>query len=138
MGKLSSILVALTAALSAQGAALQPLDARSSPPGSPTIASVVFSGNGCPQGTQNPTSVDISSLNFAFTRFSGQLSGSGDSIACQVHLSLSGGAPGWQLSLETVSVSGTLTSRPGTEVGFYTTAFWSQDASNTVSRPATA
>jgi hypothetical protein len=130
-GRLLSMLVAVVG-LGANVALGRPATASpADPPAAPTVIQAVYSGNGCPQGSRNELRPDTDSLDVAMYAFNGNFGDTG-SMNCEVHLTLSGGAPGWALSLETVRTTGLLRQNPGTEVAFFTTVYWSQTAANTV------
>jgi hypothetical protein len=130
MGNLSQVLLAVMALGSSLAAGAPTAD----PPAAPAIVSVTYSGNGCPQGSRNEMYGDEDTLNFAFHDFDARFGADGRSTNCQVHLNLVGGGPGWALSLETVNVKGALSESADAEVSFYTTSFWSQTASDTITK----
>jgi Domain of unknown function (DUF4360) len=128
MRNLSNLLLAVVFPFQAGWGACTKAD----PPAAPRILSVTYSGSGCPQDSNNGMTADANNLNFSFPSFNARFNSQGDNVNCQIHLSLGGGAPGWQLSLEQVNVKGTLWEADDAQVAFYTTVFWSQTASDTV------
>lgn len=115
------------------------------PPTLPKITSLSFSGNGCPQnGTGDKVvtaSGDWNELNFVFHHFTAAIPGDGPASRttnCQAHLTASGTTPGWQVSPSNITFKGFTVLQPGATLTIYITAYWSQSASQTVSKPSNA
>ncbi|AEO53777.1 hypothetical protein MYCTH_91276 [Thermothelomyces thermophilus ATCC 42464] len=119
MGLLSN-LVLLTAAV-----------AVAADPATPKISSISFSGNGCLNDPKFSGNFDVPCL--TFSNFAAALPGNNKTVNCQVHLQTQGATPGWQVALKSNVVKGHVVLSPGTTLTHYTTVFFSQDASNTVS-----
>lgn len=102
----------------------------------PTIQSISFSGNGCPQsGTTPLRSGGWAHLRFTLPDFAASYGGSVNTHTanCQAHVSLADGAPGWQVGLRDLWSRGHVELEPGVTLKQYVTVFYSQDAGNTVS-----
>ncbi|KAI1774851.1 hypothetical protein F4818DRAFT_53776 [Hypoxylon cercidicola] len=109
-------------------------DTSNAPFSPPVIRSVSFSGNGCPQsgGTKH---VSGGWQHFAFTLpdFAASYGGSKPkSVNCQAHMNLEGGEPGWQVAVKEIWTKGHLELEPDVKLTQYITAYYSQDAANTV------
>ncbi|KAK1757888.1 hypothetical protein QBC47DRAFT_166718 [Echria macrotheca] len=103
-----------------------------SPPSLPTITSISFSGNGC---SSNPKySGNFNDLQITYNSFSVQYPGSQQTQNCQVHIQASGGTPGWQFSIRDVQVTGHAYLTSGTNLDWFSTVYFSQDAANTGSK----
>lgn len=114
--------------------ALMRLSTGDSPPSLPTITSVSYSGNACPQGSNSVTETgDWGSLGFSFSNFSASSPGTTSNRNCQVHLEASGASAGWQVSLSDIAVHGHTVLQPGAHANYWTTSFWSESPANTVS-----
>ena len=110
-----------------------------SPPTLPTISSLSFSGNGCPQNGTGDKVVtatgDFNELDFVFHHFTAAIPGDGPASRttnCQAHLTASGTTPGWQVSPSNITFKGFTVLQPGATLTIYITAYWSQSASQTV------
>lgn len=102
----------------------------------PTIQSISFSGNGCPQsGTTPLRSGGWAHLRFTLPDFAVSYGGNVNTRTanCQAHVSLADGAPGWQVGLRDLWSRGHVELEPGVTLKQYVTVFYSQDAGNTVS-----
>lgn len=97
------------------------------------IRSLTHSGPGCPQDARVTWSGDLSDLTITLPDFSESLA-AGQMTSCQVHLLVDQGESGKSLVLQDVVVRGGLYLSPNSKVDFYTTAYWSETASHTVSR----
>lgn len=96
------------------------------------IRSVTHSGPACPQGTKVTWSGGIDDLVITLSDFSETLT-AGQMTSCQVHLLIDEGESGKALLLQDVVVRGGLYLSSNAKVDFYTTAYWSETASDTVS-----
>ncbi|KAI1102169.1 hypothetical protein F4804DRAFT_353947 [Jackrogersella minutella] len=111
------------------------LAAREAPSPPPRIASVSYSGSGCPSASP---AVDrtggFEDIGLRLNAFEARTTaGPADSsVSCQAHLAIAGAAPGWQLAVKDVSVRGHLVLDPGASLDYYVTSFWSEDAGRTV------
>ncbi|KAK1676624.1 hypothetical protein BDP55DRAFT_661621 [Colletotrichum godetiae] len=97
------------------------------------IKSVTHSGPACPQSDRLTWSGGLDDLTITLPDFSETIA-AGQTTSCQVHLLIDEGDPGKALLLQDVTVSGGLYLSSNTKVDFYTTAYWSETASDTVSR----
>ncbi|KAJ9155238.1 hypothetical protein NKR23_g1798 [Pleurostoma richardsiae] len=111
------------------------------PPYLPSISSISFSGNGCPQDGSSGRVVNAtgswSELDLTFHNFTATIPGQGSSSRtsnCEAHISASDAAPGWQVSPGRVSVRGLAVLDPGTSLTLFVTAYWSQNASETITK----
>jgi len=100
------------------------------------VASLTWSGNGCPSG-QATFETGRGTIVAKITNFDAEI---GPSISplektknCAAHLNLSGGIPGWRLALTEVTSEGMWVIGPNTTLTTFVTVFWSADAANTVS-----
>lgn len=105
-------------------------------PSAPGIETVSFSGNGCPQGSVNGNFTADGSV--ALSEFSTEVSSTASAMErtknCQMHIQFSeSNSPDWQLSVMDVNLKGYLVLEKGAAATTYVTAFWTADASNTVS-----
>ena len=140
MGPLPGLLgplLLLAAAGVARGSGLAALDLVSpEPPTLPNVTSVGFSGNGCPQGTAEYVSLNSrwSEAVFAFDRFRAEDAGAGGGTErtrnCQVHAVLVGGATGWQVAVQSMTVRGYASLSAGSSLTAWGTVYWSQNAAN--------
>ncbi|KAI8963002.1 hypothetical protein F5Y11DRAFT_321073 [Daldinia sp. FL1419] len=110
-------------------------DASEAPFTPPTIQSVSFSGNGCPQdGGKKQVSGGWQHFTFTLPDFAATYGGSKPkSVNCQAHMSLAGGEPGWQVALKDVWTRGHVELEPDVKLTQYITTYYSQDAANTIS-----
>lgn len=104
--------------------------AADSPPSLPRITSVQYSGNGCPNN--GARSGDFNSPTFKYNNFAAASPGTNQTVNCEVHLQASGGSAGWQVALSHVNVNGHLVLDPGMSLDYYTQAYFSENAANTV------
>ncbi|KAI2469878.1 hypothetical protein F4781DRAFT_392674 [Annulohypoxylon bovei var. microspora] len=124
----STSLLPLVASLAAAApAALAPRD---TPSPAPRIASVSYSGSGCPSASP---AVDrtggFEDIALRLNSFEARTTTAADSsVNCQAHLSIAGAAPGWQVGVKDVYVRGHLVLDPGASLDYYVTSFWSEDA----------
>lgn len=109
-----------------------PALAYAAPPESPKITKLVFSGTGCPNDSGSVKSDTVTLGDSAGVSFS-QLKGT-DTDNCAVHISSSGGTPGWQVAVKEITYEGDVNLRGHSELDTYTQIFWSENAGNTVSR----
>lgn len=96
------------------------------------IKSVTHSGPACPQSDRLTWSGGLDDLTIALPDFSETLA-TGQMTSCQVHLLIDEGESGKALLLQDATLSGGLHLSSNTKVDFYTTAYWSETASDTVS-----
>lgn len=124
----------LTKFVVAVAALYAPLAAADSPPTYPSITSVKYSGDGCPQsGPGVAKSGPFNDPTFKFDNFAANSPGvENRTVACEVHVSSSGGSPGWQYALSSNTIKAHLTLAAGATLNYYTTVYFSQDATNTV------
>ncbi|KAI1468700.1 uncharacterized protein F4812DRAFT_340715 [Daldinia caldariorum] len=120
-----------TSGSSSSSSSLTPRDAPSPPP---RIASISYSGSGCPSSAP---AVDrtggFDDISLRLNSFEARSSSPADStINCQAHLSIAGSAAGWQVGIKDVSVNGHLVLDPGASLDYYVTSFWSESAEKTV------
>lgn len=105
-----------------------------------TIAQTSFSGNGCPQGTVSTSySTDKTLVTFGFDSFQTYI-GPGTAVAdhsknCQLHLTLNYPG-GFQYSLVDSTYHGYVQMDTGVTGTFYSTYYFSQDASATTTTKA--
>ncbi|KAF3802677.1 hypothetical protein GCG54_00013911 [Colletotrichum gloeosporioides] len=97
------------------------------------IRSLTHSGPGCPQDAKVTWSGDLSDLTITLSDFSESLA-AGQMTSCQVHLLVDQGESRKSLVLQDVVVRGGLYLSPNSKVDFYTTAYWSEAASDTVTK----
>ncbi|KAL2881218.1 hypothetical protein SGCOL_003509 [Colletotrichum sp. CLE4] len=97
------------------------------------IKSVTHSGPACPQSDRLTWSGGLDDLTITLPDFSETIA-AGQTTSCQVHLLIDEGDPGKALLLQDVTVSGGLYLSSNTKVDFYTTAYWSETASDTVAK----
>ncbi|KAI2602852.1 hypothetical protein GGR54DRAFT_465840 [Hypoxylon sp. NC1633] len=112
----------------------QQLTTRDAPSPPPRIASVSYSGSGCPSASpavdRSGGFDDISlRLNSFEARTSTNVADS--SVNCQAHLTIDGSAAGWQVGVKDVYVKGHLVLDPGASLDYYVTSFWSDSAEKT-------
>ncbi|TPX16463.1 uncharacterized protein E0L32_003757 [Thyridium curvatum] len=120
----------LLAAVALTGVAADTADA---PASAPRITSVKYSGQGCPQGSDSVARTgDFGNLGFKFSKFAANSPGTSSTTACEVHVQASGGSSGWQVSLADIWVKGHAVLQPGACANYFTTAFWSDDPTDTV------
>ncbi|KAI0110302.1 hypothetical protein F4814DRAFT_426521 [Daldinia grandis] len=114
-------------------------DASEAPFSPPVIQSVSFSGNGCPQnGGKKQVSGGWQHFAFTLPDFAASYGGSKPkSVNCQAHMNLGGGEPGWQVALKDVWTRGHVELEPEVKLTQYITAYYSQDAANTISTAQT-
>lgn len=116
-------LASLAAALAASSSAASAL----------RIKSLTHSGPGCPQDARVTWSGGLDDdLTVTLADFSATLA-QGQMTTCQVHILLDQGEAGKALLLQDVVVRGGLYLSADAKVDFYTTAYWSETASETVS-----
>ncbi|KAI3533842.1 hypothetical protein CSPX01_12462 [Colletotrichum filicis] len=97
------------------------------------IKSVTHSGPACPQTDRLTWSGGLDDLTITLPDFSETLA-AGQMTSCQVHLLIDEGEPGKSLLLQDVTLSGGLYLSSNTKVDFYTTSYWSETASDTVTK----
>ncbi|KAI2617658.1 hypothetical protein GGS26DRAFT_575893 [Hypomontagnella submonticulosa] len=110
-------------------------EASEAPFSPPTIQSVSFSGNGCPQdGGKRRVWGGFEHFSFTLPDFVATYGGSKPkSVNCQAHMNLAGGEPGWQVALKDVWTKGHVELEPNVKLSQYVTTYYSQDAANTIS-----
>lgn len=101
----------------------------------PRVASVQYSGSGCPSGAPGvERSGGFGDARFRMTAFAVASGAARDRTAnCAVHLQATGASPGWQVGIAAVDVRGRLVLDPGAALNYFVTTFWSQRAGDTVS-----
>ncbi|KAI1415447.1 hypothetical protein F5Y13DRAFT_144405 [Hypoxylon sp. FL1857] len=110
-----------------------PPNALEAPFSPPTIKSVSFSGNGCPQdGGKKQISGGWQYFSVTLPDFAASYGGSKPkTVNCQAHMNLEGGEPGWQVALKDIWTKGHLELEPEVKLTQYITTYYSQDAANT-------
>ena len=98
----------------------------------PQIISPTASGNGCPHNAKFYGG--FNDLSSSYSTFNISIPDGSRTQNCQLHIQGTGGSPGWQVSVRDVWVKGHACLHPGTNLEYYTTVYYSQDASNTASR----
>lgn len=112
-------------------AALAGVVSADSPSSWGTASSIKFSGNGCPQGSA--TRVGNYDGTFSFSDFVVTNTNPTDKTAnCAAHINVNGVSGGWQVAVSAIDAKGHIMLSPGATANFYTTVFWSKDASNSV------
>jgi hypothetical protein len=109
---------------------LLPAVALAAPPSSPSITRLVFSGTGCPNDSGSVKSDSSTLGDYAGVSFS-QLRGT-DTDNCAVHITSTGGTPGWQVAVSQITYEGNVNLRGRSELDTYTQVFWSESAGSTV------
>ncbi|KAH6660732.1 hypothetical protein BKA67DRAFT_530818 [Truncatella angustata] len=114
-------------------AATNQINTRDQPASLPHVASIQYSGSGCPSSAPGVDQLGSwNDLAFRLNNYEISLPNAADSTAnCEVHLQVTGCSAGWQLGIKEVYVKGHLVLDPGAEVDFYVTTFWSQNAGTT-------
>lgn len=105
--------------------------ALAAPPTPPTITRLVFSGSGCPNdsGSVKPDSTTLGdTAGVTFTELKGDSTDN-----CAVHIQSAGASAGWQVALRQVDYVGDVNLKGNSELNTFTSVFWSENASNTVS-----
>ncbi|KAI4865100.1 hypothetical protein F4820DRAFT_308012 [Hypoxylon rubiginosum] len=108
---------------------------REAPSPPPRIASVSYSGSGCPSASPAvDRSGGFDDIALRLNSFEATTAGgvADASVNCQAHLAIAGSAQGWQVGVKDVYVKGHLVLDPGAELDYYVTSFWSEDADKTV------
>ncbi|KAI6401371.1 hypothetical protein MCOR20_008102 [Pyricularia oryzae] len=105
----------------------------------PAIKSITFSGNGCPQSNSpRVTESDGDGLSFTFGDFRASTYPATSRTAnCQAHINTAGVGAGWQVAVSEVLVTGKGKIAAGDSLDHFTTVFFSQQASDTVSAQGT-
>jgi len=120
----TALLIVAASAVSADSAA-----ALAAPAAIPRITSLTFSGPGC---TRDPKHTGgLSDPTFIFSNFASSLPGTTKTLNCQAHLQAAGASPGWQVAVKANTVRGNVYLTPGTSLDYYTTVFFSHEASKT-------
>ncbi|KAK6198208.1 hypothetical protein LQW54_010485 [Pestalotiopsis sp. IQ-011] len=114
-------------------AATNVINARDVPSSEPHVASIQYSGSGCPSSGPGVDKLGAwDDLAFRLNNFEITLPGVAASTEnCEVHLQIAGCSAGWQLGIKDVYVRGHLVLDPGAELDFFVTSYWSQDAATT-------
>jgi hypothetical protein len=102
----------------------------------PSIATISFSGNGC-MNNGATASGDFSHPTFTFKHFAAVSPGINSTANCEAHIVTSGNTDGWQVALDKVNVKGHLVLDPNTDLTYYITSYFSQDAGNTATTTQT-
>ncbi|KAI1203957.1 hypothetical protein F5X97DRAFT_337821 [Nemania serpens] len=100
----------------------------------PHIASISYSGTGCPSSSPGVerTGAGFNDIGFRLNGFAATLPGIETSTtACQIHLQATGCAAGWQVGIQSATVKGHLVLDPGASITWYLTSFWSENAAAT-------
>ncbi|OTA55568.1 hypothetical protein K449DRAFT_438488 [Hypoxylon sp. EC38] len=101
----------------------------------PTIKTISFSGNGCPQdGGRKQISGGWEHFAFTLPDFAASYGGSKPkTVNCQAHMNLVEGESGWQVAVKDIWTKGYLELEPDVKLTQFITTYYSQDAANTVS-----
>ncbi|KAI1381918.1 hypothetical protein F4677DRAFT_9369 [Hypoxylon crocopeplum] len=130
----AATLIPILSGLAAAAPTAQHLTTRDAPSPPPRIASISYSGNGCPSASPAVDRTggfeDISLRLNSFEARTTDVTLS--SVSCQAHLSIAGSAAGWQVGVKDVYVKGHLVLDAGASLDYYVTSFWSEDADKTV------
>lgn len=116
-------------------AASIPLSTRDAPSAMPRIASVSYSGNGCPSSSPGVerTGSGFGDVGFKLNEFEAKLPGIESSNAqCQVHLQSTGCTAGWQVGIASATIRGHLVLDPAASLDWYLVSYWSENAGTTV------
>jgi hypothetical protein len=113
-------------------AALVPTLVLAAPPSIPTISQLSFSGPGCTQGSNLKWSGNLDGLTVRYSEFVARNPGEGNSN-CQIHIQTAGGTEGWQYAIKSTELKGSASLDAGATLTVFTSIFFSEDASNTVS-----
>ncbi|KAI1779605.1 hypothetical protein F4818DRAFT_146249 [Hypoxylon cercidicola] len=127
-------LIPILSSFAAAAPTTQPI-ARDAPSPSPRVASVSYSGSGCPSSAPGvDRSGGFDDMALRMNAFEATTAGgvADASVNCQAHLAISGSAQGWQVGVRDVDVRGHLVLDPGAALDYYVTSFWSEDAEKTV------
>ena len=105
------------------------------PPILPSMSSVSFSGNGCPQGSAEYLDMNSrwNEAVFALTQFRAEDTAASPTERtqnCQLHANMVGGAQGWQVAVQSLTVRGFASLSRGSSFTAFGTVYWSQDATN--------
>jgi len=122
---LTSLLFA-TAAVAADADAAAPALAAGA-----RISSIKYSGNGCLRDPKY--SGGLADPTFTYSNFAATLPGVNQTLNCQVHIEITGVGAGWQVALGQNAVRSHLVLTPDTRLDYFTTVFFSEAASQTVS-----
>ncbi|KAL2017733.1 hypothetical protein VTK56DRAFT_1703 [Thermocarpiscus australiensis] len=123
------LLARLAVLFAAVSPSLVACEAAESDPAVPRISSISFSGNGC---SKDPRfSGNFNDPTFTFQNFAATLPGANQTVNCQAHIQTTGASPGWQVAVKSNTVKGHVTLAPGTRLDYYTTVYFSEDASRT-------
>ncbi|KAI1803412.1 hypothetical protein F4811DRAFT_572209 [Daldinia bambusicola] len=123
-----------SSALPTSSSSSSSLTTRDAPSPPPRIASISYSGSGCPSSAP---AVDrtggFDDISLRLNSFEARTSSSpaDSTINCQAHLSIAGSAAGWQVGVKDVFVKGHLVLDPGASLDYYVTSFWSESAEKT-------
>lgn len=100
------------------------------PDHAPKITSLKFSGPGCPNDSGSVKAV-YGELGdgpaFTFSQLKGDDTGN-----CELHIQSSGGSQGWQVAVKEVTYEGNVKLSSGTQLDTITSAYWSENAADTV------
>lgn len=124
---------ALTSLLLASAAAAAD---SASPAAGARISSLKYSGNGCLRDPKY--SGGVTDPTFTYSNFAASLPGTNQTLNCQVHIEITGVGAGWQVALNQNAVRSHVVLTPDTRLDYYTTVFFSDAASKTVSVPSPA
>jgi len=111
--------------------ALAPTLVVAAPPSVPTIAKLTYSGPGCPQDSSLKWSGNLDQLTVRYSEFAARYPGDATSN-CQIHITTTGGTAGWQFALKSTTLIGSASLDAGASLTVYTTEFFSENASNTI------
>lgn len=109
-----------------------PALALAAPPVPPKITSFTFAGTGC-SNDSGSVKADSNVLGDTNGVSFSELKGS-DTDNCGVHIVSAGGSQGWQVAVREITYEGYVWLRGNSEIDTFTTIFFSENASNTVSR----
>lgn len=112
------------------------LSARELPASVGTVTQFRYSGNGCTQGSNSVTrSGGWVTQTYKFSQFEADTitAGTPTTENCELHFQGAGLSPGWQVSLASADVTGSLVLAPDSKINYYWQVYWSDDAADTVS-----
>lgn len=99
----------------------------------PTVSSVSYSGNGCPQQSNSVTRTgDWDDLGFKFGQLSADSPGTKSTVNCEAHVISAGASPYWQISVSDVTLRGRSSLSSGGSVKAFVQAYWSDAPEKTL------
>jgi hypothetical protein len=95
------------------------------------ITSLKISGTGCPNASGSVKSTNGLLSDTASFTF-GELRGA-DTDNCEIHIQSAGASQGWQVAVKDVAYQSTVALKSGSQLDTITSAYWSENAGDTVS-----